>query len=405
MNYQGYGSTSKKAERQRALAESLMPQNIGGPVNGIGGGLTQLAQVLMSKKASKKADAYDEAHRAQMAEALKGATAGMSPDQQAFAQAFPELFAKSQAANMFPDAMEQKRFERQLANDTFSQGLQTRQADRADRVFDYDMQRDIAGDKIAAENLQYNRSRDAAADAMAAEKFAYQQKQDGISNALNQQKADTSAASAAKTSLGKTPIYLRGEDGQVSIGQLGNGRIVPATVADGMTIVDPMQKAQMQQQGRSQGKIQGESFQNFPAIETNANRALKTVDQLLNHKGIDAGTGFSAKLPAIPGTDKYAFNVANKQAQGQVFLQGFEALKGGGVITEVEGLKAEQALARMDQAQSREDYEAGLRDYKSVIENGMAAARRKAGIADPQAQQQDFSEMSMEELQRIAGGG
>jgi len=183
-----------------------------------------------------------------------------------------------------------------------------------------------------------------------------------------------------KTDLGKTPIYLRGQDGSVSIGQLGNGQVVPAKIAEGMTIVDPMQKAQMQQQGRSQGKIQGESFQNFPAIETNANRALKTVDQLLNHKGIDAGTGFSAKIPAIPGSDKYAFNVANKQAQGQVFLQGFEALKGGGVITEVEGLKAEQALARMDTAQSREDYEAGLRDYKAVIENGMIAARRKAGI-------------------------
>ena len=92
----------------------------------------------------------------------------------------------------------------------------------------------------------------------------------------------------------------------------------------------------------------------------------------------------SAKIPAFPGSDKFAFNTLNKQAQGQVFLQGFEALKGGGVITEVEGLKAEQALARINQAQSREDYEAGLRDYKEVIENGLVAARQKAGIEAPQ---------------------
>ena len=100
----------------------------------------------------------------------------------------------------------------------------------------------------------------------------------------------------------------------------------------------------------------------------------------MNHKGLDAGTGLSSKLPAIPGTDRYAFDVANKQAHGQVFLQAYEALKGGGVITEIEGLKGEQALARMNSAQSKEDYELALKDYKEVVENGLAAARRKAGI-------------------------
>jgi len=404
--YQGYGSTSKKADRQRALAESLMPKNIGAPVYGIAGGVSQLAQALFAKNAMKKADKMDDEHRAQMASALSGATAGLSQDQQAFAQAFPELFSQQQAKNLFPDAMAEKRFNADRADKQFSQGLQTRNADHLDKAFDYQMRRDIAGDEIAAQDRQYSRQRDASADQFRDEQFAYNQEQDKITNGLNAQKAQ----SAAKTSLGKTPIYLRDGDGNVSIGQLGNGQVVPAQIADGMTIVDPLQKAQMQQQGRSQGKIQGESFQNFPAIETNANRALKTVDQLLNHKGIDAGTGFSAKIPAFPGTDKYSFNVANKQAQGQVFLQGFEALKGGGVITEVEGLKAEQALARMDQAQSREDYEAGLLDYKAVIENGMAAARRKAGISQPtqqqpQQSQQDFSTMSLEDLQRIAGGG
>lgn len=407
MNYQGYGSTSKKAEQQRALAQSLMPQNLGAPVNGIGGGLTQLAQALMSKRASKKADKYDAEHRAQMAAALQGATANLSPDQQAFAQAFPDLFSKQQAANLFPDQLKQQQLQQQQANTAFNQNLATRRADRADRAFDYRLQRDIAGDKIRNENIQYERGRDATADQFRADQFAYNQGQDKIANQFKQQTLDANAAKAQKTSLGKTPIYLRDGDGNVSIGQLGNGQVVPAQIADGMTIVDPMQKAHMQQQGRSQGKIQGEARQNFPAIETNSMRALKTVDDLLNHPGIDAGTGFSSKIPAFPGSEKYAFNVANKQAQGQVFLQGFEALKGGGVITEVEGLKAEQALARIEQAQSRKDYEAGLRDYKQVIENGLAAARRKAGIAEPaqQTQQQDFSQMSLEELQRIAGGG
>ena len=49
---------------------------------------------------------------------------------------------------------------------------------------------------------------------------------------------------------------------------------------------------------------------------------------------------------------------------------------------------------------SREDYEAGLRDYKEVIENGLVAARQKAGLGQPQ----DFSTMSDDELRRIAEG-
>jgi len=390
MAYQGYGSASKQAERKRQMAAALMPKNIGGPVNGIGGGLTQLAQALMARRANKKADELDAQHRETMANALKGATAGMTPDQQAFAQAFPELFAQSQAKNMFPDAAKQKQLEQQQANADRTFGLQTRTADRADKMFEYNMNRDILGDKIAADDRTYQRGRDAVGDQFKQNQFEYQQGQDAISNDLRGRQVDATIARGNKTDLGKTPIYLRGQDGGVSIGQLGDGKIVPAQIQDGMTVIDPQQKSMMQQQGRSQGKIQGETLQNLPVVETNAARALETVDMLLNHKGIDAGTGFSAKIPAIPGSDKYAFNVANKQAQGQVFLQAYEALKGGGVITEIEGLKGEQALARMNTAQSRADYEQGLRDYKRVIENGLAAARAKAG-QQPQGGGQTFT--------------
>jgi len=384
MAYQGYGSVSKQAERQRALAQQLMPQNIGAPVAGIGGGLTQLAQALMSRKANKKADKLEEAHRVKMAAALQSATAGMSPDQQAFAQAFPELFAKSQAANMFPDAMKQKQMAQQQSNADRQFGLQTRSADRADRAFDYQMNRDIAGDKIRAEQRQYQQGRDAQNDQFRNNQFAYQQGQDRISNQQRNRQIDATIAKASKTDLGKTPIYLRGQDGKVSIGQLGNGQVVPAKIADGMSIVDPMQKAMMQQQGRSEGKTRGETAANMPAILNNAQRSLKTVEDLINHKGIDAGTGLSSVVPALPGTDKKAFNVANKQLGGQVFLQGFEALKGGGVITEIEGQQAKDALARADKSQSKEDYIAALNDYKDIVSGGMAAAYMKAGMELPE---------------------
>ena len=405
MNYVGYGSKSPQAERQRQLAQSLMPQNIGAPTD-IAGGINQLAQALLSRKATKKADKLDEAHRQQMAATLQGVTAGMSPEKAAFFQAFPELAAQHSAKNLFPDQAAKDRFDYQKQRDTIGD---QRRADetayqrqqQADQTT-YQRGRDVLNDRIYAEERQYNRGRDQAGDAFRNRQFEYNQGQDQISNQHRQQQLEAQATRAAQTDLGKNPIYLQDAEGNYGVGQLGNGNIVQAQVPEGMSIVDPRQKAQLQQQGRSQGKIQGEALQNFPSVENNANRALQTVDQLLNHKGIDAGTGLSAKIPAFPGSDKFAFNTLNKQAQGQVFLQGFEALKGGGVITEVEGLKAEQALARINQAQSREDYEAGLRDYKSVIENGLVAARQKAGLGQPQSQ--DFSSMSDDELRRIAEG-
>ena len=198
---------------------------------------------------------------------------------------------------------------------------------------------------------------------------------------IDRTKAATAAATGSgAASFGLTPVYGRDADGNRVLIQTNKaGGVRKADLPEGVTLEDDTFKTS----ARAQGKTQGETLANMPAIENNADRALKTVEQLLNHDGIDAGTGFSSKIPAVPGSNKYAFNVANKQAQGQVFLQGFEALKGGGVITEVEGLKAEQALARMDQAQSREDYEAGLKDYRDVINNGMAAAYRKAGKPVP----------------------
>jgi len=67
------------------------------------------------------------------------------------------------------------------------------------------------------------------------------------------------------------------------------------------------------------------------------------------------------------------------QIRGTTFLQAFESLKGGGAITEVEGKKAEQAIARLSRAQSMPAFQAALDDLASVIRRGQDVARQKAG--------------------------
>jgi len=48
-------------------------------------------------------------------------------------------------------------------------------------------------------------------------------------------------------------------------------------------------------------------------------------------------------------------------------LQAFATLKGGGQITEIEGLKAEKAMARLNRFLSLEDYQNALSELEDVI--------------------------------------
>ena len=99
----------------------------------------------------------------------------------------------------------------------------------------------------------------------------------------------------------------------------------------------------------------------------NANNALATIESALNHPGLNASVGsIDSKFVSL-APDAVAFEAYHDQIKGKAFLAAFESLKGGGQITEVEGLKAEQATARLNLAQDEEDYKQALRDLKNVI--------------------------------------
>lgn len=106
----------------------------------------------------------------------------------------------------------------------------------------------------------------------------------------------------------------------------------------------------------------------------------RTLDTLLKDPNLEeiSGSiqgGFSSS-EAIPAWMKSSAQrklqpVVNK-LKGQQFLQAYQGLRGGGQITEVEGRKAEQAQAALDQSMSDEDFKSALSDYSKVIENGIA---------------------------------
>lgn len=143
-----------------------------------------------------------------------------------------------------------------------------------------------------------------------------------------------------------------------------------------------------------EGKAAGEAKVGLGQAAATAEQSLATIEAIRNHPGRDAwgAQGATAAWPiignGIPGSKGRDFVVMVDQLKGKAFLEAFESLKGGGQITEQEGAKAQAAIARLDRAQSREGFDAALKDLEDVIRGGVARARAKAGggaVAQPQA--------------------
>jgi len=132
---------------------------------------------------------------------------------------------------------------------------------------------------------------------------------------------------------------------------------------------------------KAQGKAQGEAMAALPNTLATADIALKTIKDIRNHPGKQWGVGAVGALPGIPGTAQRGFVNLVNQAKGQVFLQAYESLRGGGQISNIEGQKAEAAMARLDRAQSQKDFDAALDDIETIINAGVRNARTKAGAA------------------------
>ena len=104
------------------------------------------------------------------------------------------------------------------------------------------------------------------------------------------------------------------------------------------------------------------------------NAQIAVIDKALNHPGRSTSTGLSGSLDPrnyIPGTDAMDFRSVLDQIGGTAFLQAFESLKGGGQITEMEGKKATDAIARLSRAQSDAEFVQSLNDLRAVMQGGL----------------------------------
>jgi hypothetical protein len=119
------------------------------------------------------------------------------------------------------------------------------------------------------------------------------------------------------------------------------------------------------------------------AVET-ADASIAVLDKAIAHPGRKVATGLSGVLDPrnlIPGTNARDFQVILDQIRGKAFLQAFESLKGGGQITEVEGKKATEAIARLNTAQSDDEFLQALNELRGVLVNARQALVSGASVA------------------------
>ena len=137
--------------------------------------------------------------------------------------------------------------------------------------------------------------------------------------------------------------------------------------------------------GKVAGTAQAQAVIDLPKVEQQTNTAVRLLDELVNHPGkkMAVGAASALGLKNLPGSPAASFNNRLKQIEGQQFLAAFETLKGGGQITEIEGQKATQAIARMQASNSIAEFDAAVRDYKEVLQAALARTKARAGGAAP----------------------
>lgn len=167
-----------------------------------------------------------------------------------------------------------------------------------------------------------------------------------------------------------------------------------------------------------EGKSGAEARRDLPKAESRTQQLLGQLDQLESHPGFSGAVGakgaeslFGLRDTPVAGTDEADFVAMVDQIGGTLFLEAFQELKGGGHITEIEGQKAEQAMARIrNRDQSERGYRQAIKELREILRTGIERKRRAAGVEGPTAAPAsgapiDVTKLSDEELRRLASGG
>jgi hypothetical protein len=108
------------------------------------------------------------------------------------------------------------------------------------------------------------------------------------------------------------------------------------------------------------------------------NQMIQTINEARAHPGYNSGLGVLGTIARnTPQTEAYGFNTLVDQLKGKTFLQGYQDVKGGGQISNIEGSKAELAQARLDPKQREVDFRRSLNDLESAVRSDLETMQRR----------------------------
>ena len=137
---------------------------------------------------------------------------------------------------------------------------------------------------------------------------------------------------------------------------------------------------------KQQSTVQAKAVTDLPKIEIKTQNNFDLLDKLKNHPGLSSVVGFKGissvfglKDKPFAGSEGADALAIIDQISGSVFLEAFQELKGGGHITEIEGEKAEKAIARIgNRDQSEEGFIEAIEELRVIMRKGLERQRRAA---------------------------
>ncbi len=192
------------------------------------------------------------------------------------------------------------------------------------------------------------------------------------------QPADATVVTLSDPTSGRPAPYIK------TPGPQGRPSYAPLQTAP-RTIEQEAERAAAIETSKRDAILRSEATKLLPDAISAANRDLTNIDNLLKHPGLSAVVGvpnpFKGGFGLFESPGSPAADAASRIAQlkSGAFLTGYQSLKGGGAITEIEGKKAEDAIVRAQKAQSEGEFRAAMLEYRNAIIAGVEKLKRASG--------------------------
>lgn len=190
----------------------------------------------------------------------------------------------------------------------------------------------------------------------------------------------------------RAQVFDLGDSYQVRSGINPQGA-QPTTINKNLPLEKKIPYVEEVTQKKAERKIEGENIAEARWDAPQANREVSSMVSLLDqiytldkdgkvastHPGFEDVIG-ATWLPGkrlVHGTKAFALDKLVKQVKDKNFLQAFQALKGGGHITEIEGDKATDSIAAIHIGMPEVDFIVEMEKVRSVLMKGLSISQGK----------------------------